>query len=310
MKKIVLTSIVCSFILLSCQKQQDVPNPSDLTGSSRTSEANIPPPPKPFEEGEVYFVSGNNIYCMNNTMLAGNNCEPILIHQNLTEAKIEDITVDVYINKLYWSDSKKGKIFCANPDGSFVKSWPVHNPGQMTIDSFEKKLYWISSSENRYFIYRSNLDGTFREEFMSFNKQNNEPILDIEIPTGSNEIFVTTTLRTFKTDLSTEQITMSTFKAAGYTIDVSSKNTGNKIFLNQGQYIYRMDVEGKNPVNIISDSDYSSNADIAFHDKKGWLYFASAKENHHLLRADEQGNILKEYETYPLNGPVIVVNKN
>lgn len=310
MKRIVLTVAVCSFIFLSCEKQQDLPSPSDLSIPTRVNEANIPPSPKPFEEGEVYFVSDNNIYYMSNAMLAESNNEPVLVHQNLGTAKIEDITVDVHTNKLYWSDSKKGKIFYANPDGSFVKSWSVHNPGQITIDPLKKKLYRISSEENRYFIYRSNLDGTFKEGFMSFNKESKEPLLDIEIPTGSNEIFVTTTLRTFKVNLTTKKVTMSTLKAAGYIIDVSSKNTGNKVFLNQGQYIYRMDSEGNNLVNIISDSDYSSGADIAFHDKKGWLYFASSEEHHHLLRADEQGNILKEYETYPVNGPMIVINKN
>lgn len=310
MKKIVLTTIVCSIMLVSCEKHQPLPEPTDLASPSQTSRANIPSPPKPFEEGEVYFVSDKNIYYMSNTMLSGNNNEPVLIHQNLSEAKIEDIAVDIYINKLYWSDSKKDKIFCANPDGSFVKSWPVHDPGQITIDSFMKRIYWISSDENRYFIHRSNLNGTLKEAFMSFAKESKEPILDIEIPTGSHEIFVTTTLRTFKVDLTTKKVTMSTFKAAGYTIDVSSKNTGNKVFLNQGQYIYRMDSDGKNLVNIVSDSDYSGDADIAFHDKKGWLYCASSAEHHHLLRADEQGNILKEYETFPVNGPMIVVNKN
>ncbi len=307
MKKLTLGMAIFTFI--SCQKNVEYPTNTTSNILTEKNEANIPPTPS-LNEGEVYFSSGNNIYRMSNTALEENNQEPELIYQNLGKSKIEDISMDIYLNKIFWSDSQNDKIFYANADGTNAKFWSIKNPGRITIDPIKRKLYWISAKEDAYFIYRANLDGTFKEGFLQFNQDSKEPVLDIEIPTGSNEIFITTALRTCKVDLETKAVKMNTFKAAGYMLDVSGKNTGNIIFLNQGQYIYTMDAEGKNPLNILSDNKYFNEGGIAFDDKKKILYCASAEPHHPLQRVNIQGDIIKKYETYPIDGAMIVVNKN
>lgn len=68
-------------------------------------------------------------------------------------------------SKIYWSDSKAGKILRANLDGSNVEAILSQNfPEDLLVYIAQGKLYWSDSGTNS--IFRMNFDGSGKEELI------------------------------------------------------------------------------------------------------------------------------------------------
>jgi len=80
----------------------------------------------------------------------------------------QDLALDLFSGKIYWTDDLDNRIRRANLDGSLIEDLVtgIEGPKGIALDVFSGKMYWADNFTDR--IMRANLDGSSQEVIFAY----------------------------------------------------------------------------------------------------------------------------------------------
>jgi DNA-binding beta-propeller fold protein YncE len=216
--------------------------------------------------GKLYWTDVDNDEIVRADLDGGN---PVAIVTNadiLMQFPLR-IVVDPAGGKIYWGDSSTPGIYRANLDGSNPALWIATNfAGGLFIDLDHGKLYWTSLDGvgTTRVIERANLNGSLPENLVA-----GEEPADVAVDPAGGKVYWTDFVgdAVKRSNLNGSNVETlypvgANLNPGGIALDVAN----GKVYWGQNVSgpnpyvgkIMRMDLDGANPVDVISDPDIGS----------------------------------------------------
>ena len=212
--------------------------------------------------------------CIKRSNLDGECIE--VLYQPSSPLTIRNVAIDQGAGKMYWTESwiNQGAIRRANLDGSGVQTiFPfVSKPEGIAVDPLAGKLYWAESSasyfdpNNMNAIYRSNLNGTGKEQLISLLGATG-----ITLDLVNSKMYLPDFNRIIRTNLDGTGVEVLRTGLSNVQ-DIELDLTNNIMFYNElnASKIVRADMNAGNPQTIVNNRKASLVIDLG----NAKLYFA------------------------------------